>query len=195
MWSGPWHSSTGLCSRPNMTLVLISGLSRTLLSNTPSILLLELNQFWACHGVMVGAGVQRGSLFSPCPMQGSVATTLTSEPYVYIHTQSKQLMITCCMWSRCSPPGSFVHSIFQARIPEWVARSSPRGSSWPRDGIHGSYISCIGRRVLHHQRYPASPSDNHRNYQKKVYSRFCLKQPLPNLPGVWSEVKWKVTNA
>ena len=29
----------------------------------------------------------------------------------------------------CSPPGSLVHGIFQARILEWVAVSSTRGSS------------------------------------------------------------------
>ena len=34
----------------------------------------------------------------------------------------------------CSPPGSSVHGIFQARIPEWVAISFSRGFSWPRDG-------------------------------------------------------------
>ena len=33
----------------------------------------------------------------------------------------------------CSPPGSPVHGILQARILEWVAISSSRGSSWPRD--------------------------------------------------------------
>ena len=33
-------------------------------------------------------------------------------------------------WSR---PGSSVHRIFQARILEWVAISSSRGSSQPRD--------------------------------------------------------------
>ena len=35
----------------------------------------------------------------------------------------------------CSPPGSSVHGIFQARTLEWVAISSSRGSSWPRDWI------------------------------------------------------------
>ena len=30
-------------------------------------------------------------------------------------------------------PGSSVHRIFQASILEWVAISSSRGSSWPRD--------------------------------------------------------------
>ena len=33
----------------------------------------------------------------------------------------------------CSPPGSSVHGILQARILEWVAISLSRGSSWPRD--------------------------------------------------------------
>ena len=33
----------------------------------------------------------------------------------------------------CSPPGSSVHGIFQARVLQWVAISFSRGSSWPRD--------------------------------------------------------------
>ena len=33
----------------------------------------------------------------------------------------------------CSPPGSSVHEILQARILEWVAVSFSRGSSRPRD--------------------------------------------------------------
>ena len=47
----------------------------------------------------------------------------------------------------CSPPGSSVHGISQARILEWVAISISRGSSQPRDQTHDS---CIGRRVLYH---------------------------------------------
>ena len=41
----------------------------------------------------------------------------------------------------CSPPGSPVHGIFQARILECVAISFLRVSSRPRDGTH---ISCTG---------------------------------------------------
>ena len=33
----------------------------------------------------------------------------------------------------CSPPGSSVHGIIQAKILEWVAISSSRGSSQPKD--------------------------------------------------------------
>ena len=39
-----------------------------------------------------------------------------------------------------SPLGSSVHGIFQARIPEWVAISSSRGSSQPRDRIFVFYV-------------------------------------------------------
>ena len=39
----------------------------------------------------------------------------------------------------CSPPGSSVHGIFQARILEWVAISFSQGSSQRRDQTH---ISC-----------------------------------------------------
>ena len=45
-----------------------------------------------------------------------------------------------------------VHSILQARIWESVAISFTRGSSQPRDRIHVSHISCIGRQVLYHKR-------------------------------------------
>ena len=47
----------------------------------------------------------------------------------------------------CSPPGSSVHGISQARIQEWVAVSFSRGSSWPRDQI---CVSCISRQALYH---------------------------------------------
>ena len=48
--------------------------------------------------------------------------------------------LTLCDLMDCSPPGSSVHGIFQARILEWVATSFSRGSSQPRDRTR---ISCI----------------------------------------------------
>ena len=50
----------------------------------------------------------------------------------------------------CCPPGSSVHGILQARILGWVAISSSRGSSWPRDWTQVSCISCTGRWILYH---------------------------------------------
>ena len=42
------------------------------------------------------------------------------------------------------------HGIFQARILVWVAISSSRGSSWPRNWTHISCVSCFGRWILYH---------------------------------------------
>ena len=52
-----------------------------------------------------------------------------------------QLCPTLCDPMDCSPSGSSVHGISQARILEWVDISSSRGSSQPRDQTHISYIS------------------------------------------------------
>ena len=49
----------------------------------------------------------------------------------------------------CSPPGSPVHGISQARILEWVVISYLRGSSQPRGPNHVSCMSCIGRQILY----------------------------------------------
>ena len=57
-----------------------------------------------------------------------------------------------CVWlfcdpMDCSPPGSSVHGILQARILEWVAISFSRGYSWPRNR---TLIFCIHRQILYH---------------------------------------------
>ena len=56
-----------------------------------------------------------------------------------------QSCLALCNTVDCSPPGSSVHGIFQARILEWVAMLFSRGSSQPRDG---TLVSCIGRQIL-----------------------------------------------
>ena len=58
--------------------------------------------------------------------------------------------LTLCSPVDCSPPGSSVPGLLQARILEWVAISSFGGSSRPRDLTGISYISCVGRQVLYH---------------------------------------------
>ena len=45
----------------------------------------------------------------------------------------------------CSPPGSSVHGILQARILEWVTFPFFGGSSWPRDQTQ---VSCIAGRFF-----------------------------------------------
>ena len=63
-------------------------------------------------------------------------------------TKSLQLSLFLCDPTDYSPPGSSVHGILQARILQWVAMPSSRGSSQPRDQT--PYGSCTGRRVLYH---------------------------------------------
>ena len=53
-----------------------------------------------------------------------------------------QLCQTLYDSTNCSLPGSPVHGILQARILEWVAISSFRGSSQPRDQTQVSCITC-----------------------------------------------------
>ena len=49
------------------------------------------------------------------------------------HAKSLQSCPILCDPTDCSPPGFSVREIVQARILEWVAISSSRGSSRPRD--------------------------------------------------------------
>ena len=73
------------------------------------------------------------------------------EPFVHL-----------CMLSRvrlwdpmdCNWSGFSVRGISQARILEWVAISSFRGSYWPRDW---TLISYTGRRILIHPAYWETP--------------------------------------
>ena len=53
-------------------------------------------------------------------------------------------MSDLCNPTDCSPLGSSVHGIFQARILEWFSIPFSRESSWPRDWTHVSYVSSIG---------------------------------------------------
>ena len=62
--------------------------------------------------------------------------------------QSLQSCPTLCDSMDCSPPGSSVHGILQARILGWVAMPSSRGSSWSRDWTHVFCGSSIGGRFV-----------------------------------------------
>ena len=63
---------------------------------------------------------------------------LTSSGYTVVLIQSWPPL---CDPIDCSPPGSSVHGILQARILEWVAMPFSRGSSPPRDWTQVSHIA------------------------------------------------------
>ena len=78
--------------------------------------------------------------------------------YTHIHVNMHAKLLpscpTLCNPMECSPPGSSVHGIFQARILEWVAIPLSRGSSQPRDQTQ---VSCI--QILYHLNQQGSPTD------------------------------------
>ena len=61
---------------------------------------------------------------------------------------SLQLCLTLCDPLDHRLPGFCVHGMFQARTLEWVAISSFRGSSQPRDETCVSCISCTAGRFF-----------------------------------------------
>ena len=75
-----------------------------------------------------------------------------------MHAQSLQLCLTLCNPMDCSPLGSSVHGILQARLLGWVAMPSSRGSSAPRHWTHVSYVSYVVRWVLYLWCHLGSPS-------------------------------------
>ena len=68
--------------------------------------------------------------------------------------------------------------------------SSSRGSSWPRDWAVASYVSCIGRRVLYHQRSPCWVRCP-KVFPKSVVS---CRRPVPHddwtAKGTWQQEGW-----
>ena len=108
--------------------------------------------WWNLHLVTV----QRNPLIKRHPCLPKTLNQVVSYYHFHFHSclcvcvcaKSLQSCPTPCDSMDCSLPGSSVHGILQARILEWVAVTSPRGSSWPRDQTHISCLSCIGRRGL-----------------------------------------------
>ena len=97
------------------------------------------------------------SFFSWALIDSKSDSTLLS--VIGLNVACAQSCLTLCDPMACSPPGSSVHGVSQARILEWVAISSSRRSSQPRDqsqvrfdpGWTGvSFVSCIDRHILCH---------------------------------------------
>ena len=71
----------------------------------------------------------------------------------------------------CIPPGSSVRGIFPARILKWVAISSPRGSSQPRDQTHVSCVSCTEGRFFISEP-PGKPPNRHKRRNHTIIIQF-----------------------
>ena len=114
------------------------------------------NSSWAISNPKIWC-CESAALNMPANLENSAVATGLEK--VSFHSNPKerqcQRMLKCevaqscstlCDPMDCSPSGSSVHGILQARILEWVAISFSRGSSQPRDRIQVSRIA--GRRFI-----------------------------------------------
>ena len=87
------------------------------------------------------------------------------------HAQLLQSWLALCDPMDSSPPGSSVHGILQARIPEWIPRPSSRGSShgW---NLHLLYLLHC-RWIL----YPLSHLGSPLIAEFLIFSRSLLRSP------------------
>ena len=67
----------------------------------------------------------------------------------YVLSRSSHVQLFAILWT-VARQAPLSMGMLQARMLEWVAMPSSRGSSQPRDRTHASYVSCTGRRVLYH---------------------------------------------
>ena len=104
----------------------------------------------------------------------------------------KVLVAQSCLITRnhmdCSPPGSYVCGISQARTLEQVAISSSRGSFWPRDLTQVSYISCtaVGSLPL---APPGKPDGDQAQWSLSGTGRGALMEPVFS-PSIIRESQW-----
>ena len=94
-----------------------------------------------------------------------------------------QSCLILCEPIDCSPSGSSVYGIFQARILDWVVISSSRGSYQSRDQTCVSYISCMGRRG------PDPPWAARATWLSRVW-RWTTERAA-QAPGAWGRGRWK----
>ena len=91
---------------------------------------------------MVYNGSQGSTIFYPIsplvPLSPLIYVQITVCVCVCACAKSLQLCPTLCDPIDQRLPGCSVHGILQARVLEWVAMSSSRGSSQPRDQIQVS---------------------------------------------------------
>ena len=73
------------------------------------------------------------NLEHPAVATGLEKISFHSNPKEKKETETAQLCLALCNPMVCSPLGSFVHGILQARMLEWAAISFSRVSSWTRD--------------------------------------------------------------
>ena len=103
---------------------------------------------WDSPGKNTGAGCRallQGNLLYPGTESESPALQVDSLLLSHQESEVVQSCPTLCDPMDCSPPGSSVHGILQARILEWVAISFSRGI-FPTQGSNPGLPDC--RQIL-----------------------------------------------
>ena len=86
-------------------------------------------------------------LIIPISLRVCVSVCTRARAHTHAPAQSDPAL---CNPIDCRPQGSSVRGISQARVLEWVATSSFRGSSRPWGQTHVSRVPCVGRWIPYH---------------------------------------------
>ena len=132
---------------------------------------------------------------------------LSQTPVSLLCMHACKLLQSCpthCEPMDCSPPGSSVRGILQARILRWGAVPSSRGSPQLRDETLASYISCTGMWSLYHERRLESPAlplklrkatvPSFQMPNPKPWSQGLSFRPNPHYAGLYSNVIFSLSS-
>ena len=110
----------------------------------------------------------------------------------------------CCLVARScptlcdpvdySPPGSSIHGILQARIPEWIAISFSRGYSPPSDHTCVSFVFCMAGRFFTTEppRKPTIATSSYSHQNSMVWEKLPDRsmeqnwEPRNKLTHIWT---------
>ena len=98
-------------------------------------------------------------------------------------TQSR--LTLCDPMDYIAPLGSSVHGFFQGRILEWIAISSSRESSQPRDQTRISCVSCIAGGFFTHWATGEAKTE-------PVLNLWMIRKCWQKLINSLSKKKWKI---
>ena len=98
----------------------------------------------------------------------------SSSERICMRAKSLELCPTLCDSIDNSLPGFSVCGILQTRILQWVAVTSSRGFSWPRNPTCNSYVSCISRLVFFFFFFTTSTTWEAQKESTGYYFLYCL---------------------
>ena len=154
-------------------------LSRTLISQ---VLICSVHKKEGCISVLVRVFHRnRTTSMCVCMYEAVVGGFVLRKRLLWLFAQS---CLTLCDPMYCSPPGSSIHGLCQARILEWVAISFSRGSSRPRDRTQVSRLAGRQKQMQADaltSEPPGKPLSGHRGWQvHNLQNELSLWRPKKN---------------